>query len=187
MKRIEDEIAYRSSLLEAARSGHQLSADEKRWLSTHSAFSTRYGCPYLSMDILKLSPRVKYIITVRFISSCSKHTLTPTFSVPQGKGHIQWTGQDGANEKAKVLSTASSKDEPVSCFSFKSEQGLMAVTYHYQTQDHRGTEYWHSSTIDDRLAMKKAAVKENEVIYSCTDIDGDSFNEYVFSVSWEAC
>lgn len=186
MKNIEDEIAYRSSLLEAARKGQRLSADERCWLSTHCAFSTRYGYPYLSMDILKMSPEVKYNITVRLISSCSKHTLTPTFSVPHGSGHIQWT-EGGATEKAKMLSTANSKGEPVSCFSFKSEQSLMAVTCHYQTQDHRGAEFWNSSTIDDRLAMKKTAVKENEVIYSCTDTNGGGFDKYVFSVSWEAC
>lgn len=187
MKRVEDEIAYRSSLLETARKGQRLSADERCWLSTHSAFSTRYGYPYMSMDILKLSPEVKYNITVRLISSCSKHTLTPTFFVPHGKGHIQWQRQDGTAEKAKMLSTENSNDEPVSCFSFKSEQGLMAVSYHYKTRDHRGTEFWNSSTIDDRLAMKKTVVKENEVIYSCTDIDGNDFDKYVFSVSWEAC
>lgn len=186
MEKIEDEIAYRSSLLETARNGQRLSADEHRWLSTHSAFSARYGYPYLSMDTLKLSPKVKYNITVRLISSCSKHTLTPTFSVPHGSGHIQWT-EGGATEKAKMLSTANSKDEPVSCFLFQSEQGIMAVNYHYKTRDHRGAEFWNSSTIDDRLAMKKTAVKENEVIYSCTDIDGDGFDKYVFSVSWEAC
>lgn len=186
MKRIEDEIAYRLSLLEAARKGKKLSSDEKKWLSTNRAFSSRYGFPYLCMDVLKFSPQTKYNITVRLISSCSNYILTPTFSVPQGNGCIQWTGKCGEPEKATMLSSVNSISEPLFCFSFISKQGLMAVTYHYQTQDHRGIAFWNSSTMDNRLAMIKTEVKENEVIYSCSDIDDDRFDKYIFSVSWEA-
>ena len=179
-----NEIEYRKELLSKARSGYKLDSKEREWLTTHKAFSDTYGQPFLQMDILELEPNCSYEIRAALVSSNCLEIIEPIVTVPMNKGEFSANDGRGGLVRVKALSRALDRNREELNFTFKSKHGLLCIKYHYLAIDHRGAEYWLSSTIDSNLAMKRQDISDNRIRYCCLGASNPETEHFDFELSW---
>lgn len=188
---VENEIEYRQQLLKALCDGKKIKKDDKEWLETHTAYSDKYGYPFVVKDVIELIPNVEYIIRVELIAENGEHKISPIFIIPLKKGHIRsdYTVKDiygkvSNKNTISVLSTSNSKHNPNCEFKCLSKTGLLSISYECETTDYRGIKYMMDSTFAEPLAMKKVNVADNKIQYSCSDFESEEFDKYIFTVEW---
>ena len=188
---VEKEIEYRNKLLKVLREGGKISKEDRDWMQTHVAYSTRYGYPIISRDIIEIKPNKKYNICVCFIDARGIKKMSPLFIIPLNKGYISTNedvidvnGKISKGIKSKSISTMNSEENSKCEFMCLSKLGQISVCYECEMTDWRGISHMSSSIFGDKLVMRKEKVSDNKIIYYCTDFEEEEFDRYIFSVEW---
>lgn len=184
-----DEVEYRERLIKKVHAGQKLSKEEQLWLITTPLYNTKFGAPVLNVDILRLKPNCTYNIIVSLLSNNSGGIIFPAFGSPDKKGKITVRGslyRKGelcTYKDAYIVAFESlCKDEP-SEFSFKSSTGILNLILHCRFVDNHGLLTGKSSMSgDNRFAMQKQVISDNEIVYFCTSPLNDNFEDYSFSI-----
>ena len=189
-----EEMKRRDEILSLAHSGKKITAEDRLWLVTHRAFNRKLGYPYLTKDIIDLSPKMSYRIRIQVESLTYPMRILPIVDVPGGKGKIltdcpltDHKGNVKISKPVKMLGALVDLNHIKTEFLYQSDIGLLGVSYectYYDEKQHlmiRSS----SNTGDTAYAMLREDVSDNKILYRCKSPVGDSFDSLVFSIQWE--
>lgn len=189
-----EEIEYRNVLMSRVYKGEKISPKDRLWLETHPVYNWRLGYPYLKADILTLEAKKTYQLHIELENLKYAEQIIPVISVPACKGAIytdfsikDFYGNDKTGNPVKALGVTVNADHRSSSFRYRSDIGLLMVTYQcrYYDEKHRMLLSDTSDSASARLAMLKETVSEKKVLYRCKSPVRDDYDSLVFSVAWE--
>ena len=187
----EYEIQKRNKIMSRAP---KLTIEERTWLMTHRTYNHKFGFPFLSKDIIKLSSNKTYNISVTMLSKNYKSYIHPIFSVAAKPGYIIYGDREVEDRKGnmsigkKIRSLCLEIRENLynTDFIFNAELGLLEVVYVVSYFDEKSRIYQTTTSgILANLSMLREDVSDNEVIYKCKNPLSDDFDAMIFSVKWE--
>lgn len=189
-----EEINRRDEILSLAHIGKKITVEDRLWLATHRAFNRRLGYPYLTKDIITLSPKTNYRIRIQVESLTYPMQILPIVDVPGGKGKIltdcsltDYKGNVKIGKPVKMLVALVDLNHTKTEFCYQSDVGLLGVSYectYYDDKQHL-TIRSSSNTGNTAYAMLREDVSNNKILYRCKSPLSDSFDSFVFSIQWE--
>lgn len=188
-----NDFDYQKELNNKLYKGIKLTPNEKQWLATHPLYREKSDSTILVRDIITIEPNRNYHVNVVYESCSEDFKFTPTIAIPMSRGEIRTAdtvygfsnNSPSKDKRIYMLSTCNNPIHPISNLTVFSELGCFQVLYHIKTMDHRGTEYWASSTVMLPLGMRKETISENSCKYFCNSMENGNFSSYTFSVFWE--
>ena len=190
----ENELKFRNEILTKIHNREKISSEERQWLMTHKLYNRFYGYPYLNIDIIQLEKNTIYSINVKIKSKKYADNIIPFFTAAAGKGEIanngivfDNNGKSYSNKKVKMLGCLLDSVNDESFFHYKSQLGLLAVSYQCQYYDELQNSIIrkNSNTGDPNLAMRKEQITPEEIIYYCKAPINEDFHSLVFSVKFK--
>lgn len=191
---INEEIAFRNEIMHKSRKGEKLTREERSWLVTHPSYNDKQGYPFLTTDIIKLEPKVEYLMRVECAANCERDSFWASFGVPLSKGYIKTDfalvdlyGNVSLGKPVKMLGVAIDSEDHLSTeFVFKSDLGLMQVCYKCKVFDTIIKKEVRKSSdgADCSFAMIRKDLSDNKVLYSCKHPNEQDY-KYMFTVEWK--
>lgn len=194
-----ESLAYRNALREKAYKSIKITDEEKLWLYTNPVYSRRYGPAYFQKDIITLKPNKKYLVEVTCLHFEKDSPIVPTLSITmKSRGSLTLDADFHQSDLLQLLRPSRKVSfrmdkEHAARVVFKSNSGLLGITYQCWIPKPAGMSRWWESSLLDSLAFTKEIISENKVKYGCCsgayamqgqEPEEDTFGKFVFTVEW---
>lgn len=183
---VQEEIAYRDSIMKKAYNKQKITPEERIWLITHPLYHLTLGAPFLSEDILKVSPNVLYTVKIKQELVMCENMPVPIIGVPpHKKGYIH---MNSLEKPVKILGLIfDGISEPIEV-KLKTPDGFVSIGYEYTYYDElQHITVCQKSNSHLGFAMKKEILSDNKILYHCklpNDKESNCFEKYVFSIEF---
>lgn len=190
----EQEIRQRNAIWKNRSINGKLSEEDKEWLATHRKYHPVLGYPFLNADMIELEKNTEYEISVTFEKSDYDDDIYPLFTIPVRKGFLltdfpvtNLRGKTSIGKPITMLCLQISSQKTTSAFRCVSQTGLLQVSFSckYPCLHSPKVQITENSDSGPTLIMKREIVAENKYRYRCKSPTTDSYDNLVFSVTWE--